>query len=54
MKTSCTALIGRIWGGWYVHVAMFSMKWLLILGIILAAVGIVLSYMENMAEIGTR
>ena len=53
MKT-CNVLISRIWGGWYVHVAMFSMKWLLIVGIILASFGIVLSYMENMAEIGTR
>ncbi len=53
MKT-CNVLIGKVWGGWYVHVAMFSMKWLLILGSILAALGIVVSYMENMAQIGSR
>ena len=33
---------------------MFSMKWLLILGISLAALGIVLNYKENQAEIGTK
>ncbi len=53
MKT-CAVLIGKVWTGWYLHVALFSIKWLLILGMILAAVGIVLSYMENMAEIGSR
>jgi len=53
MKT-CSVLIGKVWGGWYAHAAIISMRWLLIVGIILAAVGIVLSYMENMAKIGTR
>ena len=53
MKT-CTVLISKAWGGWYMHAAIFSMRWLLIVGIILAAVGIVLSYMENMLKIGTR
>ncbi len=53
MKT-CTVLIGKVWGGWYMHAAIFSMRWLLILGIILSAVGIVLNYLESLAEIGTR
>ncbi len=53
MKT-CTVLIDKVWGGWYGHAAIFSMKWLLILGISLAALGIVLNYMKTMAEIGTR
>ncbi len=48
MKT-CTVLINQVWGGWYGHVAMFSMKWLLILGFGLAFFGIVLNYIENMA-----
>ncbi len=53
MKT-CTVLINKVWGGWYGHVAMFSTKWVLILGFGLAVFGIVLNYMENLAEIGTR
>ena len=53
MKT-CTVLINKVWGGWYGHVAVFSMKWLLILGFGLAVFGIVLNYMENLAEIGIR
>ena len=53
MKT-CSVLIGKVWGGWYAHAAIFSMRWLLIVGIILAVVGIVLNYLESMAEIGTR
>ena len=53
MKT-CTVLINQVWGGWYGHVAMFSMKWLLILGFGLAVFGIVLNYVENLAEIGNR
>ena len=51
---SCTILFGKVWDGWYMHAAIFSMRWLLILGIILAAVRIVLNYMESLAEIGTR
>ena len=51
---NCTVLVGKVWDGRYGHLAMFSMKWLLILGIILAVVGIVLEYLESMAEIGTR
>lgn len=46
-------LIEKVWTGWYLHVALLSIKWLLILGMILATVGIVLSDMENMAEIGS-
>ncbi len=53
MKT-CTVLIKQVWCSWYGHVAMFSMKWLLILGTGLAVFGIVLNYMENLAKIGTR
>ena len=53
MKT-CTGLIGKVWGGYYAHAAIISMRWLLILGIILSAVGIVLNYLESLAEIGTR
>ena len=48
MKT-CTVLIGKVWGGWYTHVAIISMRWLLILGIFLAAVGIVLNYIKTLA-----
>ncbi len=51
---SCTILLGKVWSGWYMHAAIFSMRWLLILGIILSAVGIVLNYLESLAEIGTR
>jgi len=51
---SCNILLSKAWGGWYMHAAIFSMRWLLVVGIILAAVGIVLNYMENLAEIGTR
>ncbi len=53
MKT-CAVLINQVWGGWYGHVAIFSMKCLLILGFGLAVFGIVLNYMENLAEIGIR
>ena len=51
---SCTILLGKVWGGCDMHAGIFSMRWLLILGIILSAVGIVLNYMESLAEIGTR
>ncbi len=51
---SCTILLGKVWDGWYMHAAIFSMRWLLILGSILAALGIVLNYLEGLAEIGTR
>ena len=53
MKT-CTVLINKVWGGWYGRVAMFSMKWLLILGFGLAVFGIVLDYMGNLAEMRNR
>ncbi len=49
-----TVLIAKLWTGWYGHVALYYINWLLIWGIILAAVGIVLSYMENLAEIRSR
>ena len=51
---SCNILLGKVWGGWYVHAAIFSMRWLLILGFGLAVFGIVLDYMEKLAAIGTR
>ena len=50
---ACAVLIGNVWTGWNLHVALLSIKWLLILGKILATVGMGLSYMENMAEIGS-
>ena len=52
MKT-CNVLIEKVWGGLDVPVAMFSILWLLIVGILLASLGIVVNYVENMAEIGT-
>ena len=51
---SCTIQFSKAWGGSYMHAAIFSMRWLLILGIILAAVRIVLNYMESLAKIGTQ
>ena len=51
---ACMVLVSKVWAGWYVHVALLSIKWLLILGIILAAIGIVLSYTKNLADIGSR
>ena len=51
---TCTVLMSNVWGGRYAHVAIFSLKWLLILGFGLAVFGIVLNYMGNLAEIGTR
>ncbi len=50
---ACTVLISKVWAGWYVHLALLSIKWLLILGFILAAFGIMLSYTQNLAELGS-
>ncbi len=50
---ACAVLTGKVWTGWYLHVALLSIKSLLILGMILATVGIVSSDMEHMAEIGS-
>ena len=41
----------KLWRGWWVQVAFTAMKWLLIAGILLAVLGIVISYTDNMARI---
>ena len=52
MKTR-TVLMGKVWGRWYVQWTMFSMSRIFVPGTVLAAMGNVLSYQENLAELNT-